>query len=106
MAEEAVRPGVRCCEIDRIARDYIAEKGYGAYFGHGLGHSLGILIHEDPRFAPGCEDLLEPGMILSVEPGIYLPGEFGVRIEDTVLVTENGCVNLTKAPKDCCEITV
>ena len=106
MAEAAVRPGVRCSEIDRIARDYIAEKGYGAYFGHGLGHSLGILIHEDPRFAPGCEDLLEPGMILSVEPGIYLPGEFGVRIEDIVLVTENGCVNLTKAPKDYCEITV
>ena len=74
--------------------------GYGDCFEHGLGHSFGLMIHEDPRFSPSCEDVLQPGMCLSVEPGIYLPGKFGVRIEDTICITEDGYENFTASPKE------
>ncbi|MBR3833630.1 MAG: aminopeptidase P family protein [Lachnospiraceae bacterium] len=98
-ALKCIRPGVKCSDIDKIARDFIAEAGYGEYFGHGLGHGVGLYIHEEPRFSKSCDVILEPGMVLSVEPGIYLPGEFGVRIEDLIVVTNDGYENLANSPK-------
>lgn len=97
--EQAIQPGMRGNEADRIARDMIREAGYGDYFGHGLGHAVGLDIHEEPRLSPRDESILEPGMIVSVEPGIYLPGWGGVRVEDLVLVTAKGCQVLTQSPK-------
>ena len=99
-ALDSIRPGMVCNEVDRIARDYIAQNGYGDCFGHSLGHSFGLFIHEEPRFGPSCTQVLQPGMCLSVEPGIYLPGRFGVRIEDTVCITADGYENLTHVPKE------
>jgi len=100
LALEAIRPGIPCNEIDRIAREHIYNAGYEGCFGHGLGHSVGIEIHEAPAFSPRCETILQPGMVITVEPGIYLEGKFGVRIEDMIYVTEDGCLNLTKSNKD------
>ncbi len=98
-AIDTVRAGVHCHIVDRAARSIIEEK-YPKAFGHGLGHSVGLEIHENPRFSPACEDIAQPGMVITVEPGIYLEGRFGVRIEDMILVTENGCENLTHSPKE------
>lgn len=98
-ALKAIKPGMVCSDIDKIARDYIADAGYGEYFGHGLGHGVGLYIHEEPRFSRTCDVVLESGMVLSVEPGIYLPGEFGVRIEDLIVVTDDGYENLASSPK-------
>lgn len=95
----AVKPGVRGCDVDKIARDIIYGAGYEGCFGHGLGHSVGVLIHENPRFSPSDTTAMQPGMVLTVEPGIYLPGKFGVRIEDVVIVTDNGCEDITASPK-------
>lgn len=86
-AISAIRPGVRCQQVDDAARRVITEAGYGDYFGHNTGHAIGIEVHEDPRFSPRDTTTLQPGMLLTVEPGIYLPGQGGVRIEDVVLVT-------------------
>ncbi|MFT9495612.1 M24 family metallopeptidase [Anaerosolibacter sp.] len=96
----AVKPGVRFCDIDHAARSYIEEKGYGQFFTHRTGHSIGIEVHDFGDVSSINTDLLTPGMIFSIEPGIYLPGEFGVRIEDLVLVTEDGCKVLNSYPKD------
>ncbi len=100
----AIKPGVVCKEIDGIARNYIDDNGFKGCFGHGLGHSVGIEIHESPAFNTTDTTVLEPGMIITVEPGIYIPGEFGVRIEDMVLITEDGFENLTASPKKLIEL--
>ena len=99
LCEEALMAGKVCSEIDRLARDYIDARGFAGRFGHGLGHCVGIDIHEEPRLNQICADILQPGMVITVEPGVYLPGVGGVRIEDTCLVKENGCVPLTTADK-------
>lgn len=95
-AEALVRPGVRFCDIDRAARQVIEEAGYGPYFTHRLGHSIGMQDHEPGDVSLANEAVVEPGMTFSIEPGIYLPGKYGVRIEDLVLVTEDGCEILNK----------
>jgi D-alanyl-D-alanine dipeptidase len=87
---EAVRPGVECQEIDRAARKVIDDAGYGEYFIHRTGHGIGLTTHEPPYMIEGDTNLLEPGMCFSIEPGVYLPGRFGVRIEDIVTVTAEG----------------
>ncbi len=91
-------------EIDAVARNHIAEAGYGKCFGHGLGHSLGLFIHEEPRLSPGEDALLLPGMVETVEPGIYVPGFGGVRIEDLAVVKDHGCENYTGSPKELIEL--
>ncbi|MGW2373688.1 aminopeptidase P family protein [Kitasatospora sp. NPDC001683] len=99
-AFEAVRPGVSCQEIDRIARRVITEGGYGEYFIHRTGHGIGITTHEPPYLVEGEERPLVPGMCFSIEPGVYLPGRFGVRIEDIVTVTANGGRRFNNTPHD------
>jgi Xaa-Pro aminopeptidase len=99
LAIEAVRPGISCKDLDEVARSYIRDKGYGDYFGHGLGHGVGLEIHEMPSLSPRSTAVLEKGMVITIEPGIYIPGFGGVRIEDTVLVTSDGCSVLTSADK-------
>ncbi|MFN8535826.1 MAG: aminopeptidase P family protein [Dehalococcoidia bacterium] len=98
-AETQIRPGMTGGDADKIARDLIAEAGYGAQFGHSLGHGIGLETHEGPFLRATGEDVLQPGMVFSVEPGIYLPGRFGVRIEDLVVVEADGVRVLSKAPK-------
>lgn len=100
-AEAAVRPGVTLAELDGIARGVIEKAGYGPYFTHRLGHGIGLECHEPPDVSSKSTEIAaEPGMCFSIEPGVYLPGRFGVRIEDLVLVTEDGCVVLNQAPKE------
>ena len=96
---KAVRPGAVCSDVDKIARDIIYGAGYEGCFGHGLGHSLGVEVHESPAFSPRCDTILRPGMMMTVEPGIYLENKFGVRIEDMVYVTEDGCLDITASDK-------
>jgi len=97
---QAISNGQKCCDMDKIARDIIKNAGFEGCFGHGLGHSLGLEIHENPACNTRDTTILTPGMIMTVEPGIYLENQFGVRIEDMVLITEKGAENLTRSPKE------
>jgi Xaa-Pro aminopeptidase len=100
----AARAGIPGKEVDAAARRVIEQAGYGAYFGHGFGHSLGIEIHEGPNFNLSSIKPMPVGAVVSAEPGIYLPGQFGVRIEDVLYLHETGCENLTRAPKELCVV--
>ncbi|NLN75742.1 MAG: aminopeptidase P family protein [Armatimonadetes bacterium] len=104
-AIEAIGPGKPGWEIDAVARDYIASKGYGDNFRHGLGHSIGILVHDGQALSQTSNIILEPGMVVTVEPGIYVEGWGGVRIEDDVLVTDSGRSILTRADKQLIDIS-
>ena len=97
---EAVRPGVECQEVDRAARALITEAGYGEYFIHRVGHGIGLTTHEPPYMVEGERQPMQPGMCFSIEPGIYLPGRFGVRIEDIVTVTADGGRRLNRTPQE------
>lgn len=103
-AIEAIRPGVVAKDVDAVARGIIADAGFGRRFGHGLGHGIGLDVHEGPRLASTSDTVLQPGMVVTVEPGVYLPGWGGVRIEDDVLITRNGCRVLTNAAKQLDEV--
>jgi Xaa-Pro aminopeptidase len=98
-ALKAVRAGVACHDIDAEAREVISLAGYGTYFNHGTGHGVGMDIHESPRLNAPSEDILQAGNVVTIEPGIYIPGFGGVRIEDLVVVTRTGCRVLSKASK-------
>ena len=98
-ALQGIRPGVAARDADALARRVITEAGHGDHFGHGLGHGVGLAIHEGPTLSPREEATLEAGMVVTVEPGVYLPGWGGVRIEDLVVITPDGCDDLTTAPK-------
>ena len=99
-ALDAVKEGVKASELDAVARKMITDAGYGQCFGHSLGHGVGMDIHELPFASPVSEDILQVDMVVTVEPGIYLPEKFGVRIEDFVVVREDGCFNMTESPKE------
>jgi Xaa-Pro aminopeptidase len=95
-----VGPGVSCRDVDAAARGYITARGFGDFFGHGTGHGVGLEVHEKPVISFQSEEILQEGMVVTIEPGIYIPGWGGVRIEDTVCVTGDGCRILTKVPKE------
>lgn len=99
-AQEAVKPGVTASQLDQIARKIIEQAGYGTFFNHRLGHGIGTSVHEFPSIVTGNDLVLEEGMCFSIEPGIYLPGQVGVRIEDCVYVTTDGCKPFTHTPKE------
>ena len=99
-AFECIKPGATGECVDAAARDIINDAGYGQYFGHATGHGVGLYIHEEPRFAPNVKTVYKAGMTGTVEPGIYLPGKFGVRIEDMIVVTDSGCRSFTHLAKE------
>lgn len=99
-ALEAVKPGVSCGEVDSAARKLLYNRKLAKFFTHSTGHGVGLEIHEPPRIAAAQKDALQPGMVITIEPGIYLPRKWGIRIEDTVVVTETGCEILTPCPKE------
>jgi Xaa-Pro aminopeptidase len=96
----AVRPGIRAGEVDQAARNVLRKAGLGRYFTHSTGHGVGLEIHESPRIAAGQKEVLQPGMVITIEPGVYFPGKWGVRIEDMVAVSDGGCEVLTPTGKD------
>jgi len=96
LALDMIRPGMRAAKVDTAARGYIEKEGFGAFFGHSLGHGVGMEVHEEPTISKNSEAVLRPGMVFTVEPAIYIPGFGGVRFEDMVLVTEKGCEVLTR----------
>lgn len=98
-ALSVLKAGISCFDADKAARDVIADAGYAGYFGHGTGHGVGIEIHELPNLSPKSSMVLQTGNVVTVEPGIYIPGKFGVRIEDMAFITSDGCENLTNAEK-------
>ncbi|MFQ6002596.1 MAG: M24 family metallopeptidase, partial [Candidatus Zixiibacteriota bacterium] len=103
-ATSKVKPKMRACDLDKVSRGLIKRAGYGKYFGHGLGHGIGLSIHDNPAINPRNQQLLEAGMVITIEPGIYIPNWGGIRIEDDVLVTKGGCEILTKTEKELLEL--
>ena len=103
-ALDGIRAGVSGVDADALARSVIDDSPFAGAMGHGLGHGLGLDVHEEPRLSTESSDVLEPGNVVTVEPGIYLDGRFGVRIEDDVVVTEDGIENLTGFRKDLIEV--
>jgi Xaa-Pro aminopeptidase len=99
-ALKIVKPGVKCRDVDLAARKIIDEKGYGRYFVHSTGHGVGMEIHEPPHISRYSRDVLKRGMVITIEPGIYIPGKGGIRLEDLFVITENGFEKLTYLPKD------
>jgi Xaa-Pro aminopeptidase len=99
-AIDAVRPGVPVGEVDAAARKVLKKAGLGRYFTHSTGHGVGLEIHETPRVAAGQREILQPGMVITIEPAVYFPGKWGVRIEDMVAVTASGCEVMTPTSKD------
>ena len=97
---DALKTGVKCFDVDKVCRDIIAEAGYGNYYIHGTGHGVGTQVHEAPTLNTKSEEILEEYMPVTVEPGIYIPGKFGVRIEDLAIVTDFGIINTTKSCKE------
>jgi Xaa-Pro aminopeptidase len=95
----ALAAGVKASSIDKIARDHLETSGFGRFFGHGLGHGVGIEIHESPTVSSLSDDTLTDGMVVTIEPGVYIPGKFGIRLEDMILVTDNSCMRLTNIDK-------
>lgn len=95
-----IKPGMTGRECDALARDIITRYGYGEYFGHSTGHGLGMEVHESPRLSKLADEIMEPGMVVTVEPGIYLSGLGGVRIEDDIVITESGIALLTHSSKE------
>lgn len=98
------RAGVRCEKLDKVARDVIQKAGFGKHFGHGLGHGIGLLVHTPPRVSSKSDEVLMPGAVITIEPGVYIPNWGGVRIEDDVLITRKGCEVLNRSPKKLLEI--
>ena len=103
-ATKKVRAGIKACDLDKTARDIIKKNGYGQYFGHGLGHGIGLLVHDNPAVNPTNQQPLESGMVITIEPGIYIPNWGGVRIEDDVLVTSKGFEVLTHSDRNLLEL--
>jgi len=99
-AIEACREGLTCGELDHIARKYIKDMGHGEEFGHGLGHGVGIEVHEGPLIIKNNKTILKENMVITIEPGIYIPGSGGIRIEDMLIVKKNGCENLYNSKKE------
>jgi Xaa-Pro aminopeptidase len=103
-AVTAVRAGTTCAQVDEVARSVLRRARLGRYFTHSTGHGVGLEIHEPPRLGKAQKELLQPGMVVTIEPGVYLPGRGGVRIEDMLVVTERGAEVLTPAPKELIEL--
>ncbi|NOY77125.1 MAG: aminopeptidase P family protein [Calditrichaeota bacterium] len=103
-AIDSARAGISCHALDQIAREYIHQKGFGPYFGHSLGHGLGLDVHSLPRVGAGSETILQENTVITIEPGIYIPNVGGVRIEDDILIQKDGCEVLTHFPKELLEI--
>lgn len=99
-AISGIRPNIKAGKVDEIARKIIKKRGFGDYFGHGTGHGVGLDVHESPSVSPKSKDKLKTGMVFTIEPGIYIPGLGGVRIEDMVCITSDGCITLTDLPKE------
>jgi Xaa-Pro aminopeptidase len=97
MAIKKIRPAVKISQVDGAARQHIAQSGFGGFFGHSLGHGIGLEVHEEPRISGKETGILMPGMVFTVEPAVYLPGRFGIRLEDMVLVTDKGVEVLSGA---------
>lgn len=100
----ACKPGIPAYQLHKVAVDFFQEHGVDTSFLHGLGHGVGLNIHEEPFFRSNCQTMLQPGMVITIEPGLYFPGEFGIRIEDYVIVTETGCEVLSTSPKELLEL--